>query len=458
MSTKIYTLAILLLSSLSITAQNVFYISPGTVFKPRNGALVTIKDLNYDNNATSSIAAGDGTIRFSGNSNDTIMGTASTSFDILEVDKPGTGRLFLDRTVTIASSVDFIAGQLHLNNNRLVLLPTALLLNEREASRIVGPNGGTVEIGGIALNAPNAANPGNLGAVITSAANLGFCTVSRGHVPQTNGSGTGSSINRYFDISPQNNTALDATLRFNYFDAELNGFNENIITLWRSPNNTTWTDQSFTSRNTTTNYVEKTNIPAFSRWTLSTPGNPLPIKFILFNTQCSGNKVNINWRTAYEQNSSYFEVQRSNDGSNWNSIGHIAAAGNSTTERNYSFTDNNPLAGTSFYRIKEFDVTGNSAYTEIIRSQCGQATDEWKVWPNPVQNKLFVSINTANNSQATITIYDSKGALIKQQQNALLPGNNQITINMDGFAKGNYNVVTSYNNGLNKHTTQIIKL
>ena len=457
MKKSIYLSAIYLLVSLTMAAQNVLYISPGATFKPRNGALVTIKDMNFDNNGASGIALGDGTVRFSGNSNDTIKGTSSTSFDILEVDKPGTGRLFLDRLVNISGSVDFIAGQLHLNNNRLLLSPDALLLNEREGSRIVGPTGGTVEIV-VAMNAPNAVNPGNLGAIITSTNNMGFCSIRRGHVSQTNGSGTGSSVNRYYDIFPQNNVALDATLQFKYFDAELNGFNESIITLWRSTNNTTWIDQNFNYRNTTTNYVEKTGIAAFSRWTLSTPGNPLPIKFILFNTQCVGNKVNINWRTAYEQNSSYFEVQRSNDASNWYSIGHVAAAGNSTTERNYSFTDNSPSAGISFYRIKEFDVTGNPSYTEIIKSECGQATDEWKVWPNPVQDKLFVSINTANSSQAMINLYDSKGALVKQQQNALLSGNNQLTINMEGLAKGNYNIVISYNNGQNKNTTQIIKL
>jgi hypothetical protein len=456
MPNKIYQLVLLLLLSLSSTAQNVLYVSPGAIFKPRNGALVTIKDLNYDNNGASSIAAGDGTVHFSGNSNDTIMGTTATSFDILEVDKPGTGRLFLDRTVTVSTSVNFTAGQLHLNNNRLVLAPTGLLLNEREASKIVGPNGGTVEIGAVPMNAPNGVNPGNLGAVITSSANMGFCLVKRGHVQQTNGSGGGSSIFRYYDISPQINTGLDATLQFTYFDSELNGMDENLLTLWRSVNNTTWVDQGFTSRSTSANYVEKTGIASFSRWTLSTPGNVLPIKFVLFNTQCRDGKVYISWRTGFEQNSSYFEVQRSDNAVDWYSIGRVTAAGNSTTERNYSFTDNSPSAGIAFYRIKEWNINSGSTYTGIMKNDCGQVED-WKVWPNPVHEKLFITVQAAASSIATISMYDSKGALVKVQRQNILAGNNRLTLPVENLSSGSYTIVLNWNSGLSQKTMKIIK-
>jgi hypothetical protein len=67
-------------------------------------------------------------------------------------------------------------------------------------------------------------NPGNLGAFITSAANVGVVTIRRGHVSQS-GAGLASSINRYYSITAENNTNLNATLRLKYFDAELNGQN-----------------------------------------------------------------------------------------------------------------------------------------------------------------------------------------------------------------------------------------
>jgi hypothetical protein len=82
--------------------------------------------------------------------------------------------------------------------------------------------------------------------------------------------GDGSSIQRYYDILPSNNTALNAKLRFKYFDAELNGYDENTMALWKSSDMINWSKQGFTYRDATNNYVEKTGIADFSRWTLST--------------------------------------------------------------------------------------------------------------------------------------------------------------------------------------------
>jgi hypothetical protein len=60
---------------------------------------------------------------------------------------------------------------LDLNNNNILLDPGANLAGESENTRIIGANGGFVEITQN-LNAPLAANPGNLGTAVTSTANL----------------------------------------------------------------------------------------------------------------------------------------------------------------------------------------------------------------------------------------------------------------------------------------------
>ena len=160
-------------------------------------------------------------------------------------------------------------------HNNIDLGATGAVNGESETSRLIGFAGGYIQIINT-LNAPSSANPGNLGAIITSPQNLGSTTIRRGEQSQANGGGAGSSILRYYDISPATNSGLNATLRFSYFNAELNGLDENTLVLWRSPDNISWSNQGFTTRNTITNYVEKTGIDAFSRWTLSATSNPLP--------------------------------------------------------------------------------------------------------------------------------------------------------------------------------------
>jgi hypothetical protein len=155
-----------------------------------------------------------------------------------------------------------------LNGFDLDLGSTGSLVNENENSRVIGPNGGQVSSTAI-LNGALLENPGNLGAVISSTQNMGSVAIKRGHQSQ-NGVGLTNSILRYYDITPANNVNLEASLQINYFDAELNGLNENTLVFVKTDNGVNWTTQGFDSRSTTTNFVTKTGISSF-------PGGPCPV-------------------------------------------------------------------------------------------------------------------------------------------------------------------------------------
>jgi len=247
--------------------QNTLKVTSGATIKTTGGVVITIENLHLDNDGTINQAAGDGTFRFSGNTNTNISGILSPVFDRLELAKAN-AQLLLMTDISIASGIDFSSGLLELNNHAIILQPAALLNGESETSRITGNSGGYIEITNI-LNAPSSQNPGNLGAIITSSQNLGTTVIRRGHIPQTGDLGDGNSIQRYFDIIPANNTSLNAALRFNYFDAELNGYDENSMIFWKSSDLISWTKIGYSSRDVTNNYVEKTGISDFSRWTLS---------------------------------------------------------------------------------------------------------------------------------------------------------------------------------------------
>ena len=205
-------------------------------------------------------------------------------------------------------------------------------------------------------------------------------------------------------------------------------------------------------------YVEKTGLYDFSRWTLAALNNALPVQFILFNARCDANtnRVIINWKTAQEMNASHFEVQRSESGTRWTSIGTVQAAGNSNTDQSYTFTDNAPLSNGAVYRIAEFDIDGRVQYTSIIRIECGKE-DTWRVWPNPVQEQLFVNIGVTAGSPAIIRIMDSKGALVRQQRNTLLAGNNQLNVDMRKLPPGTYHVVVEWENGQTRKSVKVVK-
>lgn len=400
------------------------------------------------------LSAGTGTVVFSGNSNNSLSGSSVPSFYQLQMAKTGTASVQLRQDCNILQDILFTSGLLDLNSHIISLSPTAFLMNENEASRITGAAGGYVTIT-TNLNAPAGANPGNLGALITTTRDLGLTTIRRGHQPQQNSAGGGTSINRYFDIAPSFNTALNATLRISYFDAELNGLDENSLDVWKDGGGNHWTDQGFAGRNTTTNYVDRDAVSDFSRWTLSSPNNPLPVTFTSMAVQCNDGKATVHWQTALEQNSQRFEVQRSADGRQWQAIGSTAAAGNSSVLRDYSFDDPAPMAE-AYYRVAEIDLDGQAHYSIIGRSACH--IDDWaRVWPNPFTTAVSMQLSVQHASSLQLRVYDQKGACVAVVQQQLNAGINQVSLPLERQAAGLYRIVAQWDNGSEVKTFTVVK-
>lgn len=441
---------LLLLNANAVSAQLV--ITPGAQFNIQGNTQLTLENTSLVNNG--SFVAGTGIVSFTGNSTSSISGNQPIQFYNLVINKTAGASVSLQRAISTTLQVHFISGFLDLNTHDINLGTTGILNGEQETSRIIGANGGQV-LFSTALNAPVAVNPANLGAIISSSQNLGNVIIKRGHQSQINSYGQGNSMFRYFDIQPVNNTGLNATLRFQYFDGELNGLTEGNLVFWKSADATHWTNEGFTVRNTTQNYLEKSGIPSFARWTLSGINNPLPVKVSLFNLKCDGNRILLNWKTSQEQNSSHFAVERSTDTRSWTSIGSIPAAGNSNTEKNYLFTDNSPVQN-SYYRVAQFDLDGKFSYTNMIRSSCNSKEDI-KVWPNPFTGRIFISLSTYRPSLLTMKLFDSKGGLVKKQETTVLSGINQVMLQLVSLPAGSYHLSAEWNNGENRKTTLLIK-
>lgn len=458
MKKKIYTtkinclLFIVCFSITSIQAQNVLKVQSGAVISSTGGAVITLNNMDLDNDGTISQSAGQGSFVFNGNADNNISGTATPLFDIMQIAKTGSAKISLQQGIQIGSGILFSSGIIDLNMHNILLEPTAFLNGESETSYITGVNGGYVQIVN-SLNAPLNINLGNLGAVISSAQNLGSVTIRRGHQMQSNSNGNGKSIFRYYDITPANNTALNATILFNYFEAEKNSLDENFFSVWTSTDALNWTNRGFSTRNSINNFVELAGINNFSRFTLTDIANALPLRWGSFNTKCVNGQTRITWKTEQEQNTASFTVRRSTDGITWTQIGSIPAARNSNSVLSYSYTDLQPPAGKTWYQMLQRDMDGRQTFSPVLINECEQ-NESIKVYPNPVANECVVSVQTELNSPATLRLYDSKGVLLQQQTIGLHAGNNQFRILMNRYTPGIYSLMITRNDG----KIQVVKL
>lgn len=433
----------------SLPAQQL-YITPGAQLTLTGDALLTLDNMHFINNG--SFEAGSSLFIFKGSQSHSINGTGPVVFYDLGLNKASGQQVSLSCDITVTRYLEFSNGMLHIGNRFLDLGATGILLGEHESSRVTG-SGGQVRAGRT-LNAPVNANIGNLGAIISSTQDLGMVRISRGHEGQFVTAGINVPVYRYYQIVPTNNTALNAGLQFRYFDAELNGNTESILSLYQQTAPSAWANRGFSARDATTNTITQTGLDSLGRFTISSAaGGALPVQFTLFNFRCDNGRVVLTWHTAAEENSLRFIIQRSPDGIQWTEAGSVPAAGNSITERTYTFTDNNPLS-TNYYRLAEYDINGRVQYSSVLRASCSSA-DRFLVWPNPAHRDVYVSLKSNRSGTAVIRVYDSKGALVKEKRAAVLPGSNQVTIEMSALPTGMYSIVTEDNE--TRNTTKIYK-
>jgi hypothetical protein len=192
----------------------------------------------------------------------TIGGIGKTAFDNLLISRA----LLLDNNISVNGVLTMSAGNLELNNHRLHLGSTGIIMGEHINSRITGVKGGSV-IAIAEVNANARINPGNIGVELSSPANLGQTVITRGHVQQVNVRGE-SGIHRYYDIQPAFN-ANNVTLRFFYLEPELAGSNESALVLWSSETATAgWSAVGKETSDANTNWLVKNNVGKLGRFTL----------------------------------------------------------------------------------------------------------------------------------------------------------------------------------------------
>ncbi len=180
------------------------------------------------------------------------------------------------------------------------------------------------------------------------------------------------------------------------------------------------------------------------KWLLAKHSIALPVELSAFNVNKTGNVIELSWTTQSEQNTAYFEIQRTDDVSSFFTIKNVEASHNSTEEKSYSFEDvSYPLdASILYYRLKIFNTDGSFEYSPIksVVNSNKESDLSFKIIPNP--NKGFFELILKNHKDDyTIYIYDNQGKLTVETLHAtsLLSGNKNIfSMSIDNLPDGTY--------------------
>ena len=275
------------------------------------------------------------------------------------------------------------------------------------------------------FNAPAAALPYNKPVTISNVSAVRYVRFNRSAVPNFQN----ATVQMYYGTD---DVVTDfSSLRVVHDDGTTNWLNINGTATANGTGNIT--SGSFTVFNT---YFALANPPGGT--------NPLPVSLTSFRAALSNKKVYASWTTQAEINCGLFTVERSSDNINYQPIKSVEGAGNSTTVRHYSVTDNNPLRGVSYYRLKQIDYDGMTT-TYPPMSVNNNSMGVFDVYPT-VNAGNDIHLRYADNdlSTYTITVTDAQGVIIPVRMNQA-EGGIDITVNENYRRKGSIYFVTAVN-------------
>ena len=469
-------------------------VQSGSTLYLSSGSLSVTADIV--NNGT--INPGTGTVTFSGTGNQTISGSSSTLLNNMTVDK-ASGYLTISQPIKVTGTLSMIKGDVYTDVTNIIELGSsantlgtlswtsgsivgpmkrwfAATTNSTQASGLF-PVGGNVPGKGV-LNRYAQVN-------FTSAPGTGGYIIAE-YKTGNPGLSTGLPIwtptqyiqnyeeEGYWDLTPYNSSgqayqAMNTTpytlkLRLNTpstNDGSYISAPERIrIISSKGPDHSTWvlagTQGAGQTQTSQGDYLlEETGVTGFSWFNGGGDNfNPLPVTLTSFSGNCEQGEVSLEWKTASEHNSAYFEVEKSRDGENWQVLTTVTAAGNSNQTLTYNAMDVNAGSDNNYYRLKQVDIDGSEKLYNVINVGCTQVNKGYfSSFPNPSGSTFQLVVNDKNViGRSVLNINDSRGVSVLQRELDVQEGINMFVIN-EQFAPGIYFINIS--NG--KNSTEVIR-
>ena len=267
-------------------------------------------------------------------------------------------------------------------------------------------------------------------------------TNNAGAAARTGALNTGASGSAYFEFTITPNPTVVATLTNINFGTRSTPSGPQAYTLRSSldnyasdvmtgtiPNNSTWTLQSPPPFNISSAVSTSITFRIYgyngsgavaqstANWRiddliLTVNAGPLPVTLISFKANITESQQTVlKWATASEKDNDYFVVERSKNASDFELVGKVKGKGTIDLRNDYSFTDESPLKGINYYRLKQVDLDGQYSYTRaesVIKDGDGTIS----LYPNPTTNILKINFEDTDQIEDA-TIYDMMGRVVK---------------------------------------------
>lgn len=167
----------------------------------------------------------------------------------------------------------------------------------------------------------------------------------------------------------------------------------------------------------------------------------LPVSLSDFKATAGNNNISLSWKTDHEFNNKGFEIQRSNNGTDWYPISFINGTGTSDVSKSYSYIDKSLAPGTYFYRLNQMDLDGKSSFSSIASATISGkgAVSLFQNYPNPFNRTTTIRFDLPRTQHARLSVMDLSGreiTILTDRVNEA--GSHIVTLDASRLAKQTY--------------------
>jgi beta-glucanase (GH16 family) len=160
----------------------------------------------------------------------------------------------------------------------------------------------------------------------------------------------------------------------------------------------------------------------------------IPVELTDFKAKLLNNTTVLTWNTASERNNKAFDIERSNNGTAFQTIGSVKGNGTTIAPHDYTFTDESPVNGVNYYRLKQVDNDGKTTQSKVVSVVLSK--NGFVLHNTLVHDVLNVTVS--DDEMGPLSIFNVSGQLMLK---TTIKGNQQL--NLSALASGMYIVRTA---------------
>jgi hypothetical protein len=194
----------------------------------------------------------------------------------------------------------------------------------------------------------------------------------------------------------------------------------------------------------TTGRISSTPVTSFNMFSFASLSSALPLTLISFDAKRVYSITNISWKTTNEQNVDHFNVERSDNGRQFYTIGQQEARNSGQLEV-YTAIDKKGIHNLAYYRLRSVDIDGSEQFSSVVKVTTASQTSEISLLNNPVKEKLVLMPGNNFSGEFAYSIVTSNGQ-VAQRGNIILDKRLYSMLPLKSFIKPGSYILSLYNN------------